>query len=190
MIFDNEGSAFVIGEKNYSGEEAFIHKIDLQTGEVLNEYLIKNGTRRLKYPKLIITQNGFISARATRGEFPGSDGVSVQFYNPSLELVDSVYHEQSIHRACGVNDIILTRDGGFCLLYWECRGFITINRLDEMGNSLWKWDWEAEVGVGNGVKIIETEDGGILYLGTKEFNSTGNKISLLKLDEKGNIQWN
>lgn len=98
------------------------------------------------------------------------------------------------------SDIIQTKDGSFILVgysgTWRNRANmrfdLTIIKLDKNGNLLWKKVFGInEIGSCKLLKLIETDKGELLLVGTKYLNPGRKQIALIiKLDSSGNILWN
>ena len=55
-----------------------------------------------------------------------------------------------------------------------------------MGNVLWQHTIENRIG-GAPLTILETHDGGILLWGARDFNSMGQRATLIKLSADGKL---
>ena len=190
MIIESEGSAVVVGYRNFSSRDVFIHKIDLQTGTILNKSELSTGAYESSSPRIISTENGYVLGEIGEAE---SNGVSISFFSISFldqdfNFLTRTFHQATIYNDCYLQSFIPMRSGGFCALSFTCNGPLTIFRLDDVGNELWRWEGGFNPGGGSLVgSIIESSDGGIIFLGTKEFNSSGYKIVTIKLDANGDF---
>jgi hypothetical protein len=98
-----------------------------------------------------------------------------------------------------LNGMTTTHDGGFLLCGYRQCGYETDNingillKMDSEGDSLWlavvgvvEW-WEEFV------NAIETQDGGVLAVGRKEWDHdgtwTGFDVWVVKLDSAGTVEW-
>lgn len=186
LAFDDDGKALVVGRINNTGEELFVHKIDIEDGEILNKMNFNDGLSRFTSPKVQSTVNGYVISEIQTSV---PDNVfSLRFLDQDLNFSKRVSHPVD-YTECYIRSFIAMQSGGFSALSFSCNGPMSIYRLDEEGNLLWRM--EREIDANDGIlsgRIIEAADGGVLFLGGREFNSTGHKMVLIKLDANGNFQ--
>jgi hypothetical protein len=192
MNFDSEGNAIVVGQINFSGADVFIHKIDLETGKIVQESELTTGSDFISSPKILDSKNGYVLGEvapfAEPGEVQPHQGFSVSFLDRDFNFQNRIIYPANDFNECYLRSFLPMKNGGFCALSYTCNGPLGIIRLDDNGEELWRWKGEYEGGDGQLVgDLIETSDGGIILVRAEEFNSTGHKIKLIKFDANGNI---
>jgi hypothetical protein len=85
--------------------------------------------------------------------------------------------------------LVKTNDGGFVTSYFL--RFATgdqslVVKTDELGNVLWEYTMENTL-YGSPLTVIETRDGGIVLWGRRDFNSMGQRSTLIKLSADGKL---
>lgn len=155
---------------------------------------------RFYLPGQTIHLNGIIPTKDGNyiilGEIPVD---SVKGYTPFLMKIDSSADTLWIKfypkLLAGIYDsIIETEDGGFlCSGYYineyEARYELRLLRTDHNGELLWDSRGRNTISVG-GVKSVEAGDGSIFMLGNCWDSSINPGGCMLKLDDKGWLDWN
>jgi len=190
MIFDNEGNAIVIGRTNFSGANIFIHKIDLKTGDLLQESELTTGSAGISEPRILPSDDGYVLAEV--GELSADEPIyrvfSLSFLDQDFNFLNRIFYPAGEFNECWIRSFIPMKSGGFSALTYTCNGPMTVFRLDQKGNELWRWTGEFDGNDGSLIgDLAEASDGGIIFVRSEEFNSTGHKIKLIKFDTNGNI---
>ncbi|MEO0787254.1 MAG: T9SS type A sorting domain-containing protein [Bacteroidota bacterium] len=92
----------------------------------------------------------------------------------------------SLEDALQVEEMILTSDGKIFVFGQNMDNELSLNQIDETGNTLSSVIYPAEVGSGNIASgLIETNDGGFAFLLYADFDH----IRLVKTDDEGSVEW-
>jgi len=84
----------------------------------------------------------------------------------------------------GFNAVMATSDGGY-IMTGEKEDQIYLVKVDANGNTL----WEKTVGIGRGLAIATSSDGGYMLATSENVDFGTNYIVLVKTDANGNQQW-
>ncbi len=189
FVIENEGNITLIHGNFTNPNLTFVKEININTGNILSENSVEipaNYDFILRANHLLLrTENGYAIHAQDRDTFS-----PLYLFDNSFTLLDSTNYinKQGVDDVCYINGFIPLKDGGFCSLGYPCEGNSVITKLDQEGKILWEF-YEAHNNLDGNLTghLMETEDGGILHLSTKNFNNSGAKLRLLKLDRNGKI---
>jgi len=193
MVFDEDGNAIVVGQRSSIGRHPcthiFLHRIDLNTGVLLEESIILDENLNTRRPNSIVsTGDGYVIQENYALQCFGildAPTVALDFVNSSLQLESQMVLSPR-NLLCGSSHLFGTRDGGFAGILSTCdTRQRSAYKVDRNGVEIWRSAPMDLIAVGN---FLETPDGGFAIAATKGFNLSGNKMTLIKLDRDGNLK--
>ena len=125
MTIDADGSALVVGNKlenNFLRREVFIHRINLQTGNILEDKLLADDSTSQIVSHILSTGNGYV-LNISRESFELTPFIS--FYDHNFNLTNSVSYAKTPHISF-FSDFIAMQDGGFCSVSFNGTGLMAI----------------------------------------------------------------
>jgi len=187
-------------QKEKRDADIVLHKIDLTSGTRVKESRFGKGHNNITFKGGIqATGNGFVISDyhtdtvGTKNWDPDNDGFrnligGLWFVDNNLDSLYKTHITDDVVNQ-GQSRLIKTADGGFVVAYFlrVATGDKTlVVRTDETGNVLWQHTLENAV-YGRPLTIIETQDGGIVLWGRRDFNSMGQRSTLIKLSADGKL---
>jgi hypothetical protein len=211
-VLDGQNNVIIYGAYSDQSPEAFategttrdndiiLYKIDLTTGTQLKEVQFGKGHYNLAWRGGIqATSNGFVMSDyhidtiGGNNLDPDQDGFrnaigGLWFVDNNLDSLGKVHlTDDVVNQLAG--RLVKTNDGGFVTSYFL--RFATgdqslVVKTDELGNVLWEYTMENTL-YGSPLTVIETRDGGIVLWGRRDFNSMGQRSTLIKLSADGKL---
>lgn len=189
-------------EETSRDNSIYVHRLDLNTGQQIDRVVFGWGNYNLTFQGGIQpTENGFVISDYhiedigednwyPEGEFFRNGYGGLWFVDNNLDSIGkSLLTGKEVDQSYG--GLLKTQDGGFVAAFRrtspEGEDAIIVKTDNE---GIVKWRHEVADGAGNGfsgTEILEAPDGGILFLGSTDFNSTGSRITLIKLTADGQL---
>jgi len=199
-VLDQKGNIVVSGSQyDNDGIDPFDHdimvqKINISTGQVVQRAVWGKGEFNLTWGGGVqLSDDGYaiLEYHMDTVGIPVPRSGDRNFIGALLfvdENLDSLRHvhitDPEVNRA---RRFIRTSDGGYIGGFHRFRNALVdflIVKTDPVGNPLWRYITDPDVYVED---VIETQDGGIVLLLSRDFNFSGNRITLLKLTADGKL---
>ncbi|MEM8585101.1 MAG: T9SS type A sorting domain-containing protein [Bacteroidota bacterium] len=196
-LFGNEGVTdliqtstgdyvFVGGQASFSPQrlKAYITKVDEAGNTVWKRESVELPETNIFNNRVVETPDGGFFMVASSSWFTVNSPLLTSAHK--IDQNGNLVWMGSLEDAVQTEEMILTSDGEIFVFGQNMNNELSLNHIDETGNTISSVVYPAEVGSGNIASgLIETNDGGFAFLLYVDFDM----IRLVKTDDAGSVEW-